>query len=763
MNSKLSPACLIWFVFLSLASVGTKAIADTITTNVIQDGGILTTSDGSLIVGNDDVDNPAVLTLKNGAETTVITDFKVGANGDLNDPNSQTKNSYGIVDIHSGSKLNTGSVAILGFTSDSYLGTAYGEVNVSDPDSVWNSTGGIIVGFGGSGRLTIANGGVVSSPLFQLGFGQTYNFGASDRSASVAGQGSKLLSNGLIISLYSTSTAQLTVSDDASVEVNGKLTNDSKGVVNVNNGSLATKEIDNNGTINLNDGTITTESLTNTGNIEINGGTFAAKDITTRTPLNFKDGNIVIHGGAYKEYNSGNPINPNLVINGDTSSASPTFEFRSTQPQAFQSLTIGDDRSGRLVLDNAKQFYIFGESSLGAKTNSSGTITIENGSTVQSYGGVVVGDNGTGMMSVLSGSNVSNGQVIIAKSVGSHGDVSVVGTDTVWKTGRIEVGREGVGGIQIEDGANATSANVSIGGAYSSNSTTISRGSGNAVVTGQNSSWSVTGRFDVGFFQGHLEILDGASVICDSGSVVASYNDSIATAIINGESTTLTALRGFAVGSYTPDVANVSVRPADGNATLVIENGAHLISQWTDPTVPFFGGLMILHGGTLTGNGGFIVGNVNNWGGTVSPGSSPGMMTIEGNYTQQPLAFLRQTGGQLQIELAGRDQGISYDFLHVTGTTTLDGLLDLSLLNGFEHSIRSTDSFTILTSDGGLTGAFDNVGSDHRLETEWGSFLVTYDSHSVVLSDFVAVPETSSLLLTGLGVCGAIAVAVRKR
>jgi hypothetical protein len=48
------------------------------------------------------------------------------------------------------------------------------------------------------------------------------------------------------------------------------------------------------------------------------------------------------------------------------------------------------------------------------------------------------------------------------------------------------------------------------------------------------------------------------------------------------------------------------------------------------------------------------------------------------------------------------------------------------------------------------------------LKTEWGSFLVTYDSHNVILSNFVAVPETSSLILTGLGACGAMAFARRK-
>ncbi len=69
--------------------------------------------------------------------------------------------------------------------------------------------------------------------------------------------------------------------------------------------------------------------------------------------------------------------------------------------------------------------------------------------------------------------------------------------------------------------------------------------------------------------------------------------------------------------------------------------------------------------GTLTSSGtisgpGTVQGNVVSSGGT-SPGSSPGILTITGNYTQS-------LPGYLLIEIAGLIPGTEYDRLNITGT-----------------------------------------------------------------------------------------------
>ena len=115
-----------------------------------------------------------------------------------------------------------------------------------------------------------------------------------------------------------------------------------------------------------------------------------------------------------------------------------------------------------------------------------------------------------------------------------------------------------------------------------------------------------------------------------------------------------------------------------------------------------------------------VVGNVNN-AGTVSPGQSLGIISIEGDYTQEAT-------GTLQIEISGTDNSdplnMQYDVLAIEGAATLDGTLEVSLINNFVPDYD--DSFTIITSDS-LTGDFATftgllVDADMTLVPTTGSY-----------------------------------------
>jgi hypothetical protein len=84
-----------------------------------------------------------------------------------------------------------------------------------------------------------------------------------------------------------------------------------------------------------------------------------------------------------------------------------------------------------------------------------------------------------------------------------------------------------------------------------------------------------------------------------------------------------------------------------------------------------------LRGGSLSGNG-TITGSISN-NATVSPGASPGLMTITGSYTEGP-------NSHLQIELGGTTAGVTYDQLSVGGAARLAGTLDVSYFNNFVPS-----------------------------------------------------------------------------
>jgi hypothetical protein len=126
-----------------------------------------------------------------------------------------------------------------------------------------------------------------------------------------------------------------------------------------------------------------------------------------------------------------------------------------------------------------------------------------------------------------------------------------------------------------------------------------------------------------------------------------------------------------------------------------------------------------LSGGSLTGSL-FITANVSNQGGTVTPGASPGALTINGNYAQGP-------GGTLVVEIGGTIAGSQYDQLIVNGNATLDGNLSVTLVDGFVPA--GGETFTVVQSSGSVSGAFANTSFPAS-----PTFNATYLSASVLVS-----------------------------
>lgn len=88
--------------------------------------------------------------------------------------------------------------------------------------------------------------------------------------------------------------------------------------------------------------------------------------------------------------------------------------------------------------------------------------------------------------------------------------------------------------------------------------------------------------------------------------------------------------------------------------------------------------------GTLTTNDGI----------TVDQGQGAFTTEFEGDFSQS-------TDGTLMVEIGGYIQGKEYNFIHVTGSTSLEGSIDVSLIDGFLPNLG--DAFTIMTADSGIT------------------------------------------------------------
>lgn len=205
--------------------------------------------------------------------------------------------------------------------------------------------------------------------------------------------------------------------------------------------------------------------------------------------------------------------------------------------------------------------------------------------------------------------------------------------------------------------------------------------------------------------------------------------------------------------------ANTTIEGQMGDIHQNNVKGTITIAKDTSLT---FTGQSLRNFGTIQGNGTLDVrqlSSVNPKGvinsGFLKPGSSPGILTINGDYTQVA------GGGTLAIEINGpRFDPLGttdYSRLVVNGSGSLDGLLAVTIGGGFTP--QPTDTFTILTSTSGLDGFFENAlpptGSNVGfLSTDSGSFEVVYNESptgpgSVVLEEFQPVPEPTTLLLVG--------------
>ena len=131
-------------------------------------------------------------------------------------------------------------------------------------------------------------------------------------------------------------------------------------------------------------------------------------------------------------------------------------------------------------------------------------------------------------------------------------------------------------------------------------------------------------------------------------------------------------------------------------------------------------------------------------GGTLAPGDlgTTGKTIITGNYTLGANATLAvDIGGTTP---ATAYQNGSYDTVAVSGTTTVSGSLAIGLINAFTP--LNPTSFTVLTSTGTLSGAFNQ-----RLATTGGegTFLVTQVGNTVVLSQYLNALDTWRLSQLG--------------
>ncbi len=219
------------------------------------------------------------------------------------------------------------------------------------------------------------------------------------------------------------------------------------------------------------------------------------------------------------------------------------------------------------------------------------------------------------------------------------------------------------------------------------------------------------------------------------------------TALVNQSAGIVTVKVNTAAGEQAGDINFGTAGAAHSNSgTITLQTaGRRLVvtgSSLTNNSDGTIEGTGTLDVSALT-SGGALVNN-----GTLSPGLSPGILTVNGNYTQG-------STGTLLIEIVGNGgvAGTDFDQLIVTGDASLDGTLQIDILGSYEPD--PFDSFLIFSA-AGVTGSFSNLTGNlvyaYRGGDLAGTFQVTIDEINgiVTLGSFVNIPEPASAVLLGL-------------
>ena len=318
------------------------------------------------------------------------------------------------------------------------------------------------------------------------------------------------------------------------------------------------------------------------------------------------------------------------------------------------------------------------------------------------------GDGAAGVLFSAGGSLINSGTI-------SSGAGGAPGTDSFGDPAS-QAARPGIGVVFA--GGPGTLANQSggvinggVGMDAFANSVTLESGS------------TINGDLDMG------ESASSALTLTGGGSQIWSE-------AVTGTTTFVGTLSKEGTGTWTLDQA------FDGQHATRVNSGTLLVNAF------LAGETTVENSATLGGAGRFSGDVIVRNGGTLSPGNSPGQMTIENN-------LILEDGSILLMEFGGTDAGL-FDQLDVQGSFTAGGTLNLTLIDGFTPVAGAT--FTLFN---GTTPGYES-GSFH-FTTNLGGGLYWDTSALASFGTLTVVPEPSTYALLGLGTLSAALASRRRR
>eukprot|EP00913_Durusdinium_trenchii_P010877 g10206.t1 len=267
----------------------------------------------------------------------------------------------------------------------------------------------------------------------------------------------------------------------------------------------------------------------------------------------------------------------------------------------------------------------------------------------------------------------------------------IVGASDNDNAGMIDLGQlEAVGGDVMVSGNDIAGA-IDLGGLQSVGDSVVLTGNASATVISLNQLQAVGGHLIVdGNADPAVEFSDGTTTVAGD----ATFGD----VFIEFDNATLEVSGTLTLGE---------------DATFAIDPDSIVSADLAQ----------LQQGSTVQGNGTVAAGSTVS-SGAVLPGSSPGTLTIDGDFEQGP-------EGVTLIEIGGPTPITEYDVFHITGNATFSGIVQLVLIDGYAPQPGET---------------FEPLGVDGTLDLTAATFILPNGLH-LFGHTIVATPEDGVLLV----------------
>ena len=540
---------------------------------------------------------------------------------------------------------------------------------------------------GGGGSILLGTGNYNATTL---PFSITTNGGARNNIGLITTSGA----NGFNIGTSAVATFNVALGSDATSDLTiTPIISNSGSIVKSGAGRLTfTATNTYSGGTRIDNGTLTlghaTDTLANGGAVNVNGGTLALGTNTDTV------GAVTLTSGSITGTGTGR-------LTG-TGSA---FDVRSGTISAKLGGTVGLTKS------------------------TAGTVTISSDNSSGGYTGSTIVSNGT--LALSGGSNIlANTNAVNVNNAAGTFDISAVTTsETIGSLTGVAGSNVVLGAKNLTVGdANDTAFDGVISGATG---TLTKVGAGTLTLTGANTytgTTAISGGILSISSDGNLGAVPGlvtaGSLVINGGTLAITTNDFA----INSN-------RGIALGTTGSTGGTIDVAPGrtltyggiiannGGTNSLTKTNSGTLTLQGTNT----YTGATIINGGTLL-VGGSITGSVEindggtlgsttegtgtvgavtaHSGGTLAPGASTGIISVQGNLNLE-------SGSTFAVEINdwNAGAGIGYDQVQVTGDVSLSGAI-LSLSGAYGPGFE-TDIFTIILNNGtnAISGTFSGLAN----------------------------------------------------